>query len=76
MPKNWGKQIFSLGSFPKVGQKQKTEKKRKRPKVGNNNVQLRIAKATLCGTRKLLGPKIQFRHICFSSSKTKNTTKK
>ena len=27
MPKYWGKQIFSLGSFPKVGQKQKTEKK-------------------------------------------------
>ena len=27
MPKYWGKQIFSLGSFPEVGQKQKTEKK-------------------------------------------------
>ena len=26
MPKYWGKQIFSLGSFPEVGQKQKTEK--------------------------------------------------
>ena len=30
MPKYWGKQIFSLGSFPKVGQKQKTEKKKKK----------------------------------------------
>ena len=31
MPKYWGKQIFSLGNFPEVGQKQKTEgKKRKR----------------------------------------------
>ena len=26
MPKYRGKQIFSLGSFPEVGQKQKTEK--------------------------------------------------
>ena len=25
MPKHWGKQIFSLGRFPEVGQKQKTE---------------------------------------------------
>ena len=29
MPKYWGKQIFSLGSFPEVGQKQKMEKKKK-----------------------------------------------
>ena len=44
MPKFWGKQIFSLGSFPEVGRKQKTEKKgEERPKVGNNNGQLRIA---------------------------------
>ena len=25
MPKYWGKQIFTHGRFPKVGQKQKTE---------------------------------------------------
>ena len=44
MPKYWGKQIFTLGRFPKVVQKQKTEKKEeKRPKVGNNNGHLRIA---------------------------------
>ena len=47
MPKYWGKQIFSHGRFPEVGQKQKTEKKREkikeRPKVGNYNGQLRIA---------------------------------
>ena len=30
MPQYWGKQIFSLGSFPEVGQKQKTEKKEER----------------------------------------------
>ena len=27
MPKYWGKQIFSLGRFPEVGPKQKTEKR-------------------------------------------------
>ena len=37
MPKYWGKQIFAHGSFPEVGQKQKTEKKKERSKVGNNN---------------------------------------
>ena len=30
MPKYWGKQIFTHGRFPEVGQKQKTEKKRKK----------------------------------------------
>ena len=37
MPKYWGKQIFSLESFPEVGQKQKTEKKEERLTDGNNN---------------------------------------
>ena len=55
MPKYWGKQIFSLGSFPEVGQKQMTE--RRRAKVGNNNGQLRIANATSGGKRKAAGPK-------------------
>ena len=45
IPKYWGKQIFSLGSFPEMGQKQKTYRERK-AKVGNNNGQLRIANAT------------------------------
>ena len=46
MPNYWGKQIFRHGSFPEMGQKQKTERKRKkgrRVKVGNNNGRLRIA---------------------------------
>ena len=30
MPKYWGKKNFTLGSFPKVGQKQKREKKKKK----------------------------------------------
>ena len=54
MPKYWGKQIFTHGSFPEVGQKQKTEKKERerRAKVGNNNGQLGIANATSAGARK------------------------
>ena len=42
MPKYWGKQIFAHGRFPEVGQKQNTEKKKKkkeRAKVGDNNGQ-------------------------------------
>ena len=30
MSKYWGKQIFTHGSFPKVGQKQKTDRKREK----------------------------------------------
>ena len=40
MPKYWGKQIFKHGSFPEVGQKQKTEEKetnKERLNDGNNN---------------------------------------
>ena len=33
MPKYWGKQILSLGRFPEVGQKQKTEKRETRTKL-------------------------------------------
>ena len=50
MPKYWGNQNFSRGSFPEVGQKQKTEKERLND--GNNNGQLRIAKATSAGARQ------------------------
>ena len=41
MPKYWEKQIFAHGRFPEVGQKQKTERKRKRERLngGNNNGQ-------------------------------------
>ena len=34
MPKYWGKQIFTHGNFPKVGQKQKTEKEKERNTPG------------------------------------------
>ena len=43
MQKYWGKQIFILGSFPEVGQKQKAEKKERKKEErlndGNNNGQ-------------------------------------
>ena len=44
MPKYWGENYFAHGRFPEVGQKQKTEKKRKKErresaKVGDNNGQ-------------------------------------
>ena len=32
MPKYWVKKYFAHGRFPKVGQKQKTEKKRRKKK--------------------------------------------
>ena len=57
MPKNLGKQIFTHGSFPKVGQKQKTEKKKERAKVGNNNGQLCIAPPPCVVHAKPPGPK-------------------
>ena len=51
--------IFKHGRFPKVGQKQKTERKeRRRPKVGNNNGQLRIATPTRVAHAKPPGPKV------------------
>ena len=56
MPNYWGKQISSLRSFPEVGQKQRTEKERKRPKVGNNNGQLRIAMPHRVAHAKPPGP--------------------
>ena len=42
MPKYWGKNYFARGSFPEVGQKQKTEereRKKERLNDGNNNGQ-------------------------------------
>ena len=63
MPKYWGKQIFSLGSFPEGNQKQKTERRKERKKEkrlndGNNNGQLRIANATSGSARKAAWAKI------------------
>ena len=35
IPKYWGKQIFTHGRFPEVGQKQKTERKREKSESGS-----------------------------------------
>ena len=43
MPKYWGKQIFSLGSFPES--KKWVGKEERRLSDGNKNSQLRIANA-------------------------------
>ena len=67
MPKYWGKQIFTHGSFPEVGQRQKTEKKinererkKERAKVGNNNGQLRIATPPRVAHASRLGQNASF----------------
>ena len=52
-----GQQIFSHGSFPEVGERQKTEKERKKKKRlndGNNNGQ------AMHGARKPSGPKTHY----------------
>ena len=42
-----GKQIFSLGSFPKVGQKQKTEKKEEREREKDSTIVITMASYAL-----------------------------
>ena len=37
MPKYWVKNYFAHGRFSKVGQKQKTEKKRKKERLNNGD---------------------------------------
>ena len=53
MPKYWGGNYFAHGRFPEVGQKQKTEKKKKEEILndGDNNGQ------AMHGARKPPGPK-------------------
>ena len=61
MPKYWVRNYFAHGSFPEVGQKQKTEKKKKKKKEDWTMVitmaKLRMAHATTHGARKPPGPK-------------------
>ena len=61
--KYWGKQMFSLGSFPEVGQKQKMEKKKRKEKRltdGNKNGQLHVANVAHA---KPPGPKVLLKLI-------------
>ena len=61
MPKYWGKQIFTHGRFPEVGEKQKAwekkEKERKK-KVGENNGQLRFVRHHVWRTQARLDQKL------------------
>ena len=54
MAKYKGGNYFAHVSFPEVGQKQKTERKKEEERLnyGNNNGQLRIVKAISSGARK------------------------
>ena len=45
MPKYWGKTYFAHGSFPEVGQKQKTEEK-KREKTKNKTLAVKSRKTS------------------------------
>ena len=61
MPKYWGKNYFAHGSFPEVGQNQKTEKKKREDKKKRPNVVITMAKlcmahASTHGARKPPGP--------------------
>ena len=42
MAKYWAKQIFVHGSFPEVGEKQKTEREKKKEKRGENERWTRV----------------------------------
>ena len=68
MQKYWEKQIFSLGSLLDVGQKQKTEKERKKERLndGNNNGQLRIARKAVWAN----SPGIDSSKLCGDPCKT------
>ena len=69
MSNYWGKQIFTHGSFPEVGQstrrrKEKKKRERERAKVGNNDDKLRIATPPRLLHAKPPGPKIKLiRHL-------------
>ena len=61
MPKYWVKNYFAHGRFPEVGQKQKTEKKKKKEgerKLVITMAKLRMAHASTHGARKPPGPKM------------------
>ena len=72
MPKYWGKQIFTHGSFSEVGpsiRRRKKREKKERAKVGNNNDKLGIAMPPRVAHAKPPGPirfdgKTIFYQIC------------
>ena len=64
MPKYWGKQIFTHGRFAEVGQKQKTERKRRREKKERPMVitlaKLRMAHASRLGQKLVTWMELNF----------------
>ena len=62
MPKYCGKQIFTRGNFPEVGQKQKTENKETE---SNNNGQLRIGMPPRVAHANPPGPKKNLTDLVF-----------
>ena len=61
MPKYWVKHYFAHGRFPEVGQKQKTEKERKKErKLMKTMAKLCMAHASTHGARKPPGPNPDF----------------
>ena len=77
MPKYWGKQIFTHGRFPEVGEKQKAERRKKRErKIGETNGQLRFVRNHVWRTQARLDPKnIQFQVMFLFWIKLKITSR-
>ena len=70
MPKYWVKNYFAHGRFPEVGQKQKTEKERKRErKLAKTMAKLRMAHASTHGARKPPGPILVLWFVSFYLAK-------
>ena len=67
MPKYWVKRYFTHWRFPKVGQKQKTEKKKKKEerKLVKTMAKLRMAHASMHGARKPPGPIMHYLNDIF-----------
>ena len=54
MPKYWGKQIFAHGSFPEVGEKQKTEREKKeRERKEDRTMVITMAKLRMAHASRL-----------------------
>ena len=69
MPKYWVKNYFAHGSFPEVGQKQKTEKKRDNTPgtaggPGGRDRTLTVKSRKTAEKSAFFRKKIQFTHIC------------
>ena len=53
MPKYWGKNYFAHGSFPEVGQKQKTERKEKKKEKKDRTMLITMAKLRMAHASSL-----------------------